>query len=54
MKLTPNLSNRLRVLYVFVGLVMIAGAFAVGLEGWWRLIVPVFGGMLLVTGATGW
>ena len=50
MKITPNLSNKVRVLYVLVGLALFSGPFMAGLDGWLRVVVPILG---LVTIAGG-
>ncbi len=54
MKIRANIGNKLRVFYVVIGLALIAGSFAIELEGWERLIGPVLGGVSIVTGALGW
>ena len=54
MKFSPNLGHRFRILYVVIGVVLVAATFAIGLEGWQRVILPILGGMAIVTGATGW
>ncbi len=52
--ITPNLGMKARVLYVVVGLAVIGGSFALGLEGWNRVVVPIVGVLVVATGKTGW
>ena len=54
MKITPNLGKTARIIYIAIGVVLIAGTFAMGLEGWERLILPVVGGGSIFAGACGW
>ncbi len=54
MKIRPNLGKTARIIYISIGVVLIAGSFALALEGWERLILPVVGGGSIATGACGW
>ncbi|MCH7993782.1 MAG: DUF2892 domain-containing protein [Planctomycetes bacterium] len=54
MKIRPNLGKTARIIYISVGVVLVAGSFAMALEGWERLILPVVGGGSIATGACGW
>ena len=54
MKIRPNLGKTLRIIYISIGVVLVAGSFVIGMEGWERLIVPVVGGGSIATGAFGW
>ena len=54
MKFRPNLGKTARIIYISIGVVLIAGSFAMGFEGWERLILPVVGGGSILTGACGW
>ena len=40
--------------YISIGVVLVAGSFAMGWEGWERLILPVVGVGSIATGACGW
>ena len=54
MKFEPNIGKPVRIAYVILGLVMAAVPFAMGMEGWTRTVLPILGGVTLVTGAVGW
>ncbi len=54
MKIRPNLGKTARIIYISIGVVLVAGSFAWGLEGWERVILPVVGGGSILTGACGW
>ncbi len=54
MKIRPNLGKTARIIYISIGVVLVAGSFAMALEGWERLILPVVGGGSIATGACGW
>ena len=53
MKITPNLSNKARLLYVLVGLALAVGPFMTGLDGWLRVAVPILGLGSIAGGASG-
>ncbi len=53
MKITQNLGNKTRVLYVLIGLVLAVGPFMAGLEGWLLVAVPILGLASIVGGASG-
>ncbi len=53
MKITPNLSNKVRVLYVLIGLALAVGPFMAGLDGWLRVAVPILGVASIAGGASG-
>lgn len=53
MKLKPDLGNKMRVLYVSFGLALVVGTFALGLNGWLRVVVPLVGLASIFGGATG-
>lgn len=54
MKLTPNISNPMRIGYVAVGAALIAIPFAAAWEGWIRMVFPVLGAVSVVEGLVGW
>ena len=54
MSVRPNLGKTVRIIYIAIGVVLVAGSFALALEGWERLILPVVGGGSIATGACGW
>lgn len=54
MKIVPNIGQPMRVGYVVIGLVLIVAPFAMALQGWERVILPVLGGVSIGTGAVGW
>ena len=54
MKIRPNLSKTARIVYISIGVVLVAASFAMALEGWERWILPVVGGGSIATGAFGW
>ena len=54
MKIRPNLGKTVRIIYISVGVVLVAGSFVMAFEGWERFILPVVGGGLIVTGGCGW
>ena len=53
MKITPNLGNKTRVLYVLIGLALTVGPFMIGLDGWLRVAVPILGLASIAGGASG-
>ena len=54
MKIRPNLGKTARIIYISIGVVLVAGSFAMGFEGWERLILPVVGCGVIASGACGW
>ena len=54
MRIKPNLGSTARMIYGVVGLALIVGTFAIGLEGWERWVLPIAGGGSIATGALGW
>ncbi len=54
MKIRPNLGKTARIIYISIGVVLVAGSFAMAFEGWERLILPVVGCGSIATGACGW
>ncbi|MCH8241973.1 MAG: DUF2892 domain-containing protein [Planctomycetes bacterium] len=54
MKIRPNLGKTVRIIYISIGVVLVAGSFVMAFEGWERFILPVVGGGLIVTGGCGW
>ena len=42
---TPNLKPAARVLYVVAGIALVVVPFAVGMEGWARVVAPLLGGV---------
>ena len=53
MKITPNLSSKTRALYVVGGMVLVAGSFMAGLEGWLRVALGILGLATIAGGASG-
>ena len=53
MKIRPNLGKTARIIYIAIGVVLVAGSFTMAWEGWGRLILLVGGGSI-ATGAYGW
>ena len=53
MERTPDLGQKMRVLYVSFGLVLIAGTFVTGQTGWLRVVLPLVGLASILGGATG-
>ncbi|MCH8146980.1 MAG: DUF2892 domain-containing protein [Planctomycetes bacterium] len=54
MKIRRNLGKTARIIYISIGVVLVAGSFVMAFEGWERFILPVVGGGSIVTGACGW
>ena len=54
MKIARNIGKPIRIVYVVIGLALLVIPFAMGMEGWIRIVFPVLGGVLTVTGALGW
>lgn len=54
MKFEPNIGKAWRLTYVIIGLALLASPFAVALEGWMRIALPVLGGVSFIAGAVGW
>ncbi len=54
LKIRPNLGKTARIIYISIGVVLVAGSIAMALEGWEGLILPVVGGGSIATGACGW
>jgi hypothetical protein len=44
----------MRVLYVAVGLALVAVPVLLGVQGGARWALPILGGLAIITGATGW
>ena len=53
MKMTQNLGNKTRVVYILIGLALVAGPFIAGLDGWLRVAVPFLGLASIAGGASG-
>lgn len=53
MNFNPNIGKAHRITYMILGLVMVVGPFAIGMEGWARTVVPILGGVTMVAGAVG-
>ncbi|MCH7703277.1 MAG: hypothetical protein IID37_16485 [Planctomycetes bacterium] len=54
MRIIPNIGKPMRVGYVVVGAALIAAPFAVAMEQWQRVALPILGAVAVVTGAVGW
>ena len=54
MKIARNIGKPMRIGYVVIGLALLVIPFAMGMEGWIRIVFPVLGGVSTVTGALGW
>ena len=54
MNTRPNLGKAVRIIYIAIGVVLIAGSFVMALEGWTRFVPPIIGGGAIATGAFGW
>ena len=54
MRITPNIGKPMRIGYVVVGAVLISAPFAVAMEPWERLALPILGTVTVVAGALGW
>lgn len=54
MNIRPNLGKTARIIYIAIGVVLVAGSFVMALEGWERLVPPIIGGGAIATGACGW
>lgn len=54
MKIVPNIGKPTRIAFVAAGLALVATPFAIALEGWPSVVLPVFGGLAMATGAVGW
>ena len=54
MKIVRNIGKPMRIGYTFNGVALIITPFAMALRGWKRVILPVLGGVSIVTGAIGW
>ncbi len=54
MKIVQNIGKPMRIGYAVIGFALIVTPFALALHGWERVILPVLGGVSIVTGAIGW
>ena len=54
MKIRPNLGKTARIIYISIGVVLVAASFAMALEGWESWILPVVGCGVIASGACGW
>ncbi len=50
----PNLTGLIRLLYIVVGLLLIAWGFFWTQRGWWHYLAPVLGGIVLIEGLIGY
>ena len=53
LKITQNLSAKSRVLYLALGLALVAMPFVIGLTGWWRIGGIMLGLATIAGGASG-
>ena len=54
MRIPRNMSNPVRIVCVAGGATLIAVPFATAMQGWGRVVVPIFGLIVLAAGAVGW
>ncbi len=54
MRIIPNIGKPLRIGYAVVGAALLALPFVTAVEGWPRVVLPVFGVIAVVVGAVGW
>lgn len=54
MRFQPNIGPAWRVIYVVVGLALVASPFVMGFGGWAVIAAPIVGGLTAVAGGVGW
>lgn len=54
MKITPNLNNTWRAIYIVIGLVLAASPLVLSLSKVTAIMLPILGVASILSGATGW
>ena len=54
MKIAPNIGKSMRMGYAAVGTVLMVAPFATGMDGWQRVLLPILGAGVVLTGGVGW
>jgi hypothetical protein len=54
MRIIPNIGKPMRIGYAVAGAALLTVPFATAMEGWPRVVLPVFGMIAVVVGAVGW